>query len=129
MIQRSLVLIKPDAVKRGIVGEILHRFERAGLKIVGMKMVHVARKFAELHYLTTDENLAVMGNKTLTDCKENGVDVLEKMGTEDPVVVGKEIWNWNVDFLTSGPIIAMVIEGSRSLDKGCYSEIEISDSG
>ena len=50
MIQRSLVIIKPDGVERGLVGEIIRRFENAGLKIVGMKMVWVDKKFAEEHY-------------------------------------------------------------------------------
>ena len=50
MIERSLVIVKPDGVERGLVGEVLRRFENAGLKIIGMKMVWVDRKFAEEHY-------------------------------------------------------------------------------
>lgn len=50
MIERTLVLLKPDAVQRGFMGEILMRFERAGLKIVGMKMVWVDEDFAKKHY-------------------------------------------------------------------------------
>lgn len=50
MIERSLVIIKPDGVERGLVGGILKRFENAGLKIIGMKMVWIGRKFAEEHY-------------------------------------------------------------------------------
>ena len=50
MIERSLVIVKPDGVERGLIGEILKRFENAGLKIIGMKMVWIDRKFAEKHY-------------------------------------------------------------------------------
>ena len=50
MIEKSLVIIKPDGVERGLVGEILKRFENAGLKIVGIKMVWIDKKFAEKHY-------------------------------------------------------------------------------
>ncbi|MEK6946637.1 MAG: nucleoside-diphosphate kinase [Nanoarchaeota archaeon] len=50
MIERSLLIIKPDGVERSLVGEIIKRFENAGLKIVGMKMVWIDRKFAETHY-------------------------------------------------------------------------------
>ncbi len=50
MIERTLVLLKPDAVQRGFMGEILTRFERAGLKIVGMKMVWVDKDFSKQHY-------------------------------------------------------------------------------
>ena len=50
LIQRSLVVLKPDAVQRGIVGEIIHRFERVGLKIVGMKMVMPGEDLYYKHY-------------------------------------------------------------------------------
>ncbi|MBI2647484.1 nucleoside-diphosphate kinase [Candidatus Woesearchaeota archaeon] len=50
MIERSLIIIKPDGVARGLIGEIIKRFENAGLKIIGMKMVWVDAKFAEEHY-------------------------------------------------------------------------------
>lgn len=51
MIEQTLILLKPDAVQRGLTGEILHRLERAGLKIVGMKMVWAERDFAKKHYI------------------------------------------------------------------------------
>lgn len=50
MIQQTLILIKPDGVQRGLIGEITRRFERVGLKIVGMKMIHIDEKFARSHY-------------------------------------------------------------------------------
>lgn len=50
MIERSLVIIKPDGVERGLVGSIIRRFENAGLKIVGMRMVWIDKRFAEKHY-------------------------------------------------------------------------------
>ena len=50
MIEKSLVIVKPDGVERGLVGDIIKRFENAGLKIVGMKMVWIDKKFAEKHY-------------------------------------------------------------------------------
>ena len=50
MIEKTLVLIKPDGVQRGIVGEIIHRFEKVGLKIIAMKMFHVDKEFAKIHY-------------------------------------------------------------------------------
>src|SRR3990167_8524003 len=50
MIERTLVIVKPDGVERGLVGEILRRFENAGMKIIGMNMVWIDSKFAEQHY-------------------------------------------------------------------------------
>lgn len=115
MIERSLVLMKPDAVKRGIVGEILHRFERSGLKIIGMKMLHPERSFVEQHYSTSEENLTAMGNKTLEAYEAEGEDVVKDLGTKDPVKIGKWIWECAIDFLLSGPVIAMVFEGPDAI--------------
>ncbi len=50
MIERTLVIVKPDGVERGLIGTILSRFENAGLKIIGMKMVKIDREFAKKHY-------------------------------------------------------------------------------
>lgn len=115
MIEQSLVLLKPDAVVRGVTGEILHRFERVGLKIVGMKMVHPDVDFVKKHYLTTDEKLKIIGERTLSDCVEFDIDVVANMGTNDPVEIGRQVWNWNVEFLSSGPVLAIVFEGVNSV--------------
>ena len=116
MMERTLVLIKPDGVKRGLIGEITHRFEKIGLKIVGLKLVHVDRKFAEKHYPVTEKWYNKVGTNTLDDSKKYGISAKETIGTDDPVEIGKKIHEWNVDFLTSGPIVAMVLEGVHSIE-------------
>ena len=83
MIERSLVIVKPDGVERGLVGEILRRFEAAGLKIVGMKMVWIDKKFAEQHY---------RAHKSKSFFKEL------------------------VEFITEGPVVAIVLEGVHAVD-------------
>lgn len=115
-IEQTLVLLKPDAVKRGVVGEILHRFERAGLKIVGSKMTQAEKKFAEQHYLMSEEAMLAIGKRTLSDCEKFGVDACENMGSADPLEIGKKVWEWNVDFLTSGPVLAFVLEGIHAVE-------------
>lgn len=72
MIERTLVLIKPDGVQRGLVGEILQRFEKVGLKIVGVKMRWVDAEFAKKHYVAHVDKPFYPG--------------LELMITEGPVV-------------------------------------------
>ena len=118
MIDRTLILVKPDGVKRGLVGEILIRFEKAGLKVVGLKMVYVEREFALKHYPVTDEWYRKVGSNTLDDSKKYGISAKEVMGTEDPVEIGKKVHGWNVDFLTSGPIVAIVLEGVHAVEMG-----------
>ncbi|EKE00394.1 MAG: hypothetical protein ACD_22C00031G0008 [uncultured bacterium] len=117
MIQRSLVLMKPDAVKRGIVGEILHRFERAGLKIVGLKIVSVDESFGAKHYNHNDEWKVKVGMRNIEDCKNFGFDVTESFGTADPKEIGALVDKRNAEFLTLGPIVAIVFEGPQAVAK------------
>lgn len=114
--QRTLVLVKPDGVKRAIVGDIIHRFEKSGLKIVGMKMMWVARDLVDQHYPDSrTELLQGIGEKTLQSYKEHNKDVVKELGTDVPHEIGQIVNNWNKDFLSSGPIIAMVLEGHHAV--------------
>ena len=87
-IEQTLVLFKPDAVQRGLVGEILTRFERVGLKIVGTKMIAPSRDAYYTHY----ENIGKMITRR-----------------------GEATFNATVDFMMSGPVIAMVFEGVEAV--------------
>lgn len=117
MIQQSLVLMKPDAVKRGIVGEILHRFERAGLKIVAAKLVLANEELASKHYPDSQEWLLTVGQRTIDDCKQYGVDLEANIGTKDPIEVGRIVKKWNIEFLKSGPVLALVFEGVHAVER------------
>ncbi|MFH0874234.1 MAG: nucleoside-diphosphate kinase [Candidatus Komeilibacteria bacterium] len=117
LIQRSLVLIKPDAVKRGLIGEILSRLEKSGLKIIGLKMVWVDQELVGQHYPDArTELLEGMGKKTLETYEKYGKDANEELGTMDPVEIGRMINQWNRDFLSSGPVVAIVFEGLHAID-------------
>ena len=63
--ERSLVLLKPDTIQRGLIGEIINRFERKGLKIVAMKMVWPDEKTAKKHYFWSNEEKELSGNRTI----------------------------------------------------------------
>jgi nucleoside-diphosphate kinase len=115
LVERTLVLVKPDGVKRGIVGRVLTRYEEVGLKVVGLKMVQVTRKHVESHYPNTTEWIQGMGEKTLQTYRDQGKDPLQEIGTEDPMEIGNMIKNWNVDYLTSGPLVAVVLEGVHAI--------------
>ena len=80
--ERTLVLIKPDGVQRGLVGEIVGRFERKGLKLVGLRMLDVSRELAERHYA---------------------------------VHSGKHFYAGLVEFITSGPVAAVALEGPDAI--------------
>ncbi len=116
--EKTLVLLKPDAVQRGLVGDIIGRFEKTGLKIVATKMVRPDKELAEKHYPHhRREFIEGMGNKTLGSYKEEGLNPLEDLGTDDPHAIGLMVQKWLVDFLTSGPVIALVLEGKGAIQK------------
>ncbi len=117
LIQKSLVLVKPDGVKRGLVGEIISRFEKSGLKIIGLKMVWVDKDFVSQHYPNDRiELLEGMGKKTLATYEKYGKDANEELGTMDPIEIGKMVNQWNRDFISSGPVIAIALEGLHAID-------------
>jgi nucleoside-diphosphate kinase len=116
-LERTLVILKPDAVARGLVGTILSRFERAGLAIVAAKLMKPTIGFARGHYPLSDRQLSQMGNKTLESYKSLGVDAKERLGTDDAREIGKLIHEWNAEFLSSGPVLACVLEGVHAVQK------------
>lgn len=117
MQEKTVVLIKPDGVKRGIMGEIISRFEKSGLKIVAMKMVWVDKEMVQKHYPSSRiEFLKGMGEKTLATYEKFGKDSREELGTKDPVEIGRMINEWNIDFLRSGPVLAMLLQGAHAIE-------------
>lgn len=115
-IERTLVLIKPDAVKRALIGSVIRRFERVGLKIIGLKITQATRKQLEHHFPTHDFVwIKNMGQKSIETYEMNGMDPAEEFGTADPVKIGLVILGWNFEYLLSGPLVAMVLEGVRAI--------------
>jgi len=113
--ERTVVLIKPDAVTRGLIGDIIKRFEIRGLKIIALKMVYPTKEHAAQHYSGSEEWLRGMGQKTLDAFKKYGIDVKKNMGTTDALKIGKMVQQWNVSYLAGGPVVAMVLEGMHAI--------------
>lgn len=113
--ERTLVLAKPDGVKRGLTGEIISRIERRGLKIVALKMV-VASKEHVLKHLPTDEEWVLrLGDKGLKTFAEYKLDPMTYLGTADRKAIGEKVKQGLIEYLTSGPIVAMVVEGIHAI--------------
>lgn len=108
--ERSLVLLKPDAVQRGLIGNIISRFENKGLKITAMKMVWPSKELAFKHYDWSEEEKIKTGMRTIEVYREKGVE-LEK----SPIEIAEDVQRRLVSFLSSGPVIAMVLEGAHAI--------------
>lgn len=116
-VEQTLILIKPDAVRRGLIGEILRRFEQAGLTIQALKLLQPSVDHARTHYPVTEVQLRQMGGKTLATYQELGIDPVKALGTSDALEIGKKIHEWNAEFLSSGPIVACVLQGLHAVTK------------
>lgn len=114
--QQTLILVKPDGVKRGLIGEVLSRIERRGLKVVAVKMVSVERAHLEKHFPSSDEWVGRLGDKGLKTFADYNLDVKEYMGTDDRNEIGKMVKETLYAYMTSGPIVAAVIEGLHAID-------------
>jgi len=109
--ERSLILLKPDTIQRGLIGEIVSRFEKKGLKIVGMKMVMPTREMAAAHYDWSEEEKRGSGERTIATYKEKGLNP----PSDDPIVIAEMTMKKLVNLLTAGPVIAAVIEGAHAI--------------
>ena len=113
--ERTLVLLKPDAVSRGLIGEIFQRFERAGLKVVACKLVSATKKQLDGHFPSSDEWVRSMGEKTLESYREYGLDPVEALGTDEPFKIGLKIKEWNYHYLSIGPVMVIVFQGIHAI--------------
>ncbi len=89
IMERTLIVLKPDAIQRGLIGEILQRFEKVGLKVVGMKMLQPTREHYFEHYETIGK-------------------VISRRG--------QEVFDVTLDFMMEGPVVAVVLEGIEAAD-------------
>jgi len=110
--ERTLVLLKPDAVARGITGKIITRFEDAGLKLSAMKMIWADETLAKKHYPLDEEWI----KKTYSKSKDSYEKEGKKYPYKDYMEFGKTLQKWLVDFLTEGPVVGMVLEGYHAIE-------------
>ena len=109
--ERSLVLLKPDTIQRGLIGEIVARFEKKGLKITALKMVWPTKEMAAKHYDLPESAMRQLGERTLATYAEKG----QKHRTNDPLEIARDIMKKLVGYLSAGPIVAMVVEGVHAV--------------
>jgi nucleoside-diphosphate kinase len=115
--ERTLVMVKPDGVQRKLIGEVIKRIEQSGLKIVAMKMERPTKDFAEEFYPNSDEWYKSIGDRAKAAFEKQGLDVKKHYGSDIPIGMGKVVKKWLVDFISSGPVVAMVVEGEDAIQR------------
>ncbi|MCS7184142.1 MAG: nucleoside-diphosphate kinase [Patescibacteria group bacterium] len=116
--ERTLVLIKPDGVERGLVGEIINRFEKCGLKIVGLGIVRASKNQIDRHYPKTKNWIENLGNNFIRSCEENNLkfDLKKDLGVNNIFELGLMVRRWLIDFMCSGPIVKIALEGNHAVE-------------
>jgi nucleoside-diphosphate kinase len=119
--ERTFVLIKPDAVRRGLVGRIISRFEDAGLRIAKLKVFTPPDKdLIQKHYEGTEQWLINVGKKSIDDYESQGLtrrDVKEGYGTSSELEIGRVIQGRLIEYLGNGDVLAMIVTGNMAVFK------------
>ena len=113
--ERTLFMVKPDGVKRGLIGECLRRLEEAGLKITAMKMVHPTRDQADRHYPNEKDDI-----KWFKTVAKKTRESYEKKGLEFPfedMEYARNVKKWLVNYLSSDPLVAAIVEGPNAISE------------
>ncbi|TSC69477.1 MAG: nucleoside-diphosphate kinase [Parcubacteria group bacterium Gr01-1014_56] len=114
--EKTFVLIKPDGVRKGLVGEIIKRFEQRDMKIVALEMFHASRKEMDRHYPKDEAWVRRLGEKTMATYAKYGYDIKKDFGTSDLNRVGKTVRGWLLDFMSSAPMVKIVVQGVHAVD-------------
>ena len=117
MTEQTLVVIKPDGVARGLTGRIIDQFLDAGLELTRLELRNASAHLIERHYPDDEAWLSSVGSKTLADYERLGLNPADSFATVDPVAIGRVIKNWLVDYLTQGPVVAMVLRGNEAIGR------------
>lgn len=110
--ERTLVIVKPDGIQRALIGEIMKRYERLGLKLVALKMVVPTEEMIETHYLLDPNWKKNVGEKSIASYVKKG----ETPPSNDPIEVANVVVENLKKYMTSGPVIAMVWEGAHAVE-------------
>lgn len=108
--ERTLMIIKPDGVQRGLMGEVLSRFERTGLKFIGIKFIVPTEEQCWTHYNKDEAWFLKKGTNIFEARKAAGMPV-----DKEPIEYGRDIIKQLANFMTSGPVLAAVIEGNEAV--------------
>jgi nucleoside-diphosphate kinase len=110
--ERTFVIIKPDGVQRSLIGEVIKRFERIGLKLIGLKMAVVDNDMARKHYTLDPEWIRKTGAKAI---KGTFTDRGLPSPYKDDIEAGEQVLSWLTKYITSGPVVMMAWEGAHAV--------------
>lgn len=108
--EKSFIIVKPDGVQRSLIGEIISRLERTGLKIVALKMVNATEQQCWTHYNKDEAWFLKKGTGIVEEMQKRGM-----APNKEAIEYGRDIIGQLVRFMTSGPVVCLVVEGNQSV--------------
>ncbi|MAG12364.1 nucleoside-diphosphate kinase [bacterium] len=114
--EKTFVLIKPDGVRKGLVGEIIKRLEQRDLKIIALEMFQPTKKQIDSHYPKDKKWITRLGEKSLGTYHKYNIDPVKELGTNKEKVIGDMVRKWLIEYMTSAPLVRMVVQGVHAVD-------------
>lgn len=114
--ERTFVMLKPDGVRKGLIGETIKRFEQRDLKVVALEMFQPTAKQIDNHYPKDKKWITRLGHKTLETYTKYNMDPIKAFGTDKPEKIGPMVRGWVINYMTSAPLVRMVVQGVHSVD-------------
>ena len=114
--EKTFVLIKPDGVQKGLIGEIIKRFEQRDLKIVALEMFLPTAEQIDKHYPKDKTWIKRLGEKSLNTYEKYGIAPKPLLGTTDQLEIGEMVRSWVIDYMSSAPLVRIVVQGLHAVD-------------
>jgi nucleoside-diphosphate kinase len=114
--ERTYLMIKPDGVRKGLIGEIIKRIEQRDLKVVALEMHQPTEAEMNDHYPQDEAWVTRLGQKTMATYTRYGYDPITEMGTESELEAGQQVRGWLVSYMCSAPIVKVVVQGVHAVD-------------
>jgi len=114
--EKTFLMVKPDGVRKGLVGEIIKRVEQRDLKIIALEMFMAEKQQIDDHYPKDKAWITRLGDKTKATYEKYGFDTIEELGTDDSFKLGEMVRGWLVDFMVSAPLVRMIVQGIHAVD-------------
>ena len=112
----TFVMLKPDGVRKGLIGEVIKRFEQRDLKIVALEMFQPTHELIDTHYPKDEAWITRLGEKTKGTYEKYGFDMIADFGTDDTSKIGPEIRKWLIDYMKTAPLVKMIVKGTHAVD-------------
>ena len=114
--EKTFLMVKPDGVRKGLIGEIIKRIEQRDLKIVAIEMFQPTLEQVNGHYPKDEAWISRLGDKTLSTYTKYNIDPIKELGTDNNFEIGTMVRKWLLDYMTSAPLVRMVVQGLHAVD-------------